>query len=83
MGRPKKESIQQRVELKLPKDEMLTRLELEARLRGVTIQQHMFDILRARWLAQQGTPIDLAGETTATAVTDDSTSEHYATRRAA
>ncbi len=83
MGRPKKESMQQRVELKLPKDEMLMRLEHEARLRGVTIQQHMYDILRARWLAQQGTPIDLAGETTATAITSESTSEHHAARRAA
>lgn len=61
-GRPKKPIAQKRVELKLPEDEMFTRLEEEARLRNVSLQQHLHDIIRARWLAQQGIQIDLANE---------------------
>jgi hypothetical protein len=26
----------------------------EAELRGVTVQQHLYDLIRARWLARQG-----------------------------
>lgn len=61
-GRPKKPIAQKRVELKLPEDEMFARLEEEARLRNVSLQQHLHDIIRARWLAQQGIQIDLANE---------------------
>ncbi len=63
-GRPKKPIAQKRVELKLPEDEMFARLEEEARLRNVSLQQHLHDIIRARWLAQQGIQIDLANEDT-------------------
>ncbi len=82
-GRPKKPLATQRVELRLLDDEMYAKLEEEARLRNVSVQQHCHDILRARWLAQQGKSVDLAGETTATALTIEATSEHHAAHRAA
>jgi hypothetical protein len=58
---------------------MYAKLDEEARLRSVSLQQHLHDIIRARWLAQQGLPIDLAGETTAAAITG----EQHAAQRAA
>ncbi len=82
-GRPKKALPTQRVELRLLDDEMYATLEEEARLRNVSVQQHCHDIIRARWLAQQGRAIDLAGETTAEAITSVSTSDHHTAQRAA
>jgi hypothetical protein len=43
-----------RIELRLADgDELLTELRDEA-LRGVTLQQHVYDLLRARYLARRG-----------------------------
>ena len=43
-----------RFEIRWPDDAMLAELEAEARLRGVLLQQHLYDLLRARHLARHG-----------------------------
>lgn len=35
-------------------DEVLAELEAEATARGVSVQQHIYDLLRARYLARRG-----------------------------
>lgn len=56
-GPPSDDPIE-RFELKWRDDAMLKQLREEAGLRGVTLQQHIYDIVRARWLWQQGKTID-------------------------
>ena len=56
-GPPSDDPIE-RFELKWRDDAMLKQLREEATLRGVTLQQHLYDIVRARWLWQQGKTID-------------------------
>lgn len=55
---PKSDDPIERFELKWRNDAMLKQLQDEALLRGVTLQQHIYDIVRARWLWQQGKSID-------------------------
>ncbi|HEX6291284.1 MAG TPA: hypothetical protein VFZ66_19025 [Herpetosiphonaceae bacterium] len=55
---PKSDDPIERFELKWRNDAMLKQLRDEAALRGVSLQQHIYDIVRARWLWQQGTTID-------------------------
>ena len=43
-----------RFEIRWPDDAMLAELEAEAQLRGVLLQQHLYDLLRARYLAHHG-----------------------------
>jgi hypothetical protein len=57
MPRPKKDIEQRRIELSWRDDEMMRALDREAIDRGVSLQQHIYDIVRARWLAQQGKPL--------------------------
>lgn len=60
MPQPKDVDIQ-RVELRLRNDDpMVVELMAEVGVRGVTLQQHIFDLLRARYLARQGQSLHAA-----------------------
>ena len=85
MPRMKEDDIQ-RVELRLRCDDpMVVELLAEMTTRGVTLQQHIFDLLRARYLARHGeslhavlwypTPPDSAASSAEAEVADTIASE--------
>jgi hypothetical protein len=55
MPREREADIYRRVELRFPdNDALLDELAEEATQRGVKLQQHIYDLLRARYLARRG-----------------------------
>lgn len=60
MPQPKDADVQ-RIELRLRNDDpMVVELMAEVEVRGVTPQQHIFDLLRARYLARHGESLHAA-----------------------
>ena len=55
MGRPRQSAGVRRVELRLAGDDpVLEELTHEAQRRGVELQQHIYDLLRGRYLLRRG-----------------------------
>jgi hypothetical protein len=55
MPRPPKNARVRRIELRLAEDDpLLVELAQEAQLRGVELTQHMYDLLRSRYLIRHG-----------------------------
>lgn len=52
---PTRRGVYRRIELRVvAADPLLAELDNEAQRRGVPLQQHLYDLLRARYLARQG-----------------------------
>jgi hypothetical protein len=55
MARPRKGARVRRIELRLAEDDLLlAELVREAQLRGVELTQHIYDLLRSRYLIRHG-----------------------------
>jgi len=55
MARPHKSARVRRIELRLAEDDpLLVELAQEAKVRGVELTQHIYDLLRSRYLIRHG-----------------------------